>query len=53
MSTQLETKAFNYSAPGPCLLVKRKAINADNKLVEYVESTFRGDAYAYRVQLAP
>ncbi|WP_367847340.1 GntR family transcriptional regulator [Rhodoferax sp. WC2427] len=52
MSSEAEAKAFQYAAPSPCLLLKRKSFSSDNKLVEYVESTYRGEAYAYRLNLA-
>jgi GntR family transcriptional regulator len=49
-STQ-ETKVFGFAAPGPCLLFKRKTYSNNEQLVEYVEGTFRGDAYRYRLDL--
>ena len=52
MSSEAEAKAFHYTAPAPCLLLKRKSFSSDNKLVEYVESTYRGEAYAYHLNLA-
>ena len=51
MSSEAESKAFHYVAPAPCLLLKRKSFSTDNKLVEYTESTYRGEAYAYRLNL--
>lgn len=42
---------FGFSQPGPCLLLKRRSHSAQNTLVEYVEGTFRGDAYIYRLKL--
>lgn len=51
MSSEVEAKAFHYAAPAPCLLLKRKSFSTDNKLVEYTESTYRGEAYAYRLNL--
>jgi GntR family transcriptional regulator len=51
ISSPKETRAFGFDAPGPCLLFKRKAYADDGHLVEYVEGTFRGDAYVYRLKL--
>ena len=53
LSSPAEVAAFGFDAPHPCLLVKRKTRTASGALVEYVERTFRGDAYAYRMHLAP
>jgi GntR family transcriptional regulator len=51
LSDEAEAAVFGFEQPGPCLLLKRKTY-ADNRLiVEYVEGTFRGDAYTYRVNL--
>ncbi|MBF5006044.1 GntR family transcriptional regulator [Diaphorobacter sp. NR2-3-3-1] len=52
MSSAQEMEAFGFDAPMPCLLIKRKSLDAQSRLIEYVEGTFRGDAYAYRVRLA-
>ena len=52
MSSPQEMEAFGFDAPMPCLLIKRKSLDAEERMVEYVEGTFRGDAYAYRVHLA-
>ena len=51
MSSEAESRVFEFTAPGPCLLIKRRAYSAAGQLIEYVEGTFRGDAYAYRVKL--
>jgi GntR family transcriptional regulator len=51
MSSAAETEAFELAEPGPCLLMKRKTYSAAGQMIEYVEGTFRGDAYAYRVTL--
>jgi GntR family transcriptional regulator len=51
LSTPEETQAFGFDAPQPCLLFKRKTWNEHEQLVEYVEGTFRGDAYVYRLRL--
>jgi GntR family transcriptional regulator len=51
LSSPQETKVFGFSVPGPCLLFKRKTFAANEQLVEYVEGTFRGDAYLYRLDL--
>jgi GntR family transcriptional regulator len=50
-STTQETKVFGFIAPGPCLLFKRKTYSDNEQLVEYVEGTFRGDAYLYKLDL--
>jgi len=50
-SSREESEAFGFSKPAPCLLLKRQSYTADNKQVEYVEGTFRGDAYRYRIKL--
>ena len=52
ISSDAEARAFGFDEPQPCLLFKRKTFAANGLLVEYVESTFRGDAYVYRMQLA-
>lgn len=51
MSSAEEAQVFGFSAPGPCLLLKRHAYTAADQLIEYVEGTFRGDAYAYKLKL--
>jgi GntR family transcriptional regulator len=50
-SSKEETEAFGFTEPGPCLLLKRLSFTADDKQVEYVEGTFRGDAYRYQIKL--
>lgn len=52
MSSEEESQVFNFSEPHPCLLMKRKTFASSGQIVEYVEGTFRGDAYAYRVTLS-
>ena len=52
LSSAAEMEAFGFETAMPCLLIKRKSLDAEGRLVEYVEGTFRGDAYAYRVHLA-
>ncbi len=51
MSSNAESHVFGFIVPGPCLLIKRRTYSITDQLVEYVEGTFRGDAYAYRVKL--
>ncbi|GAA4341404.1 GntR family transcriptional regulator [Pigmentiphaga soli] len=51
LSSPVEDAVFGFERPGPCLLLKRRSHSADDVLVEYVEGTFRGDAYAYRLKL--
>jgi GntR family transcriptional regulator len=51
MSSAAEAEVFEFPEPGPCLLMKRRTFSTTGQLIEYVEGTFRGDAYAYRVTL--
>lgn len=51
MSNDEEMAAFGFDEPGPCLLLKRKTYATSGQVVEYVEGTFRGDAYTYRITL--
>ena len=51
LSSAEESKVSDFAEKSPCLLLKRKSYSAKNQLIEYVEGTFRGDAYAYRVKL--
>jgi GntR family transcriptional regulator len=51
LSNTEEAAVFGFSEPGPCLLLKRKTFINDGQCVEYVEGTFRGDAYTYRITL--
>ena len=51
MSSAEESQIFGFSQSSPCLLIKRKIFSDRQQLVEYVEGTFRGDAYAYRLKL--
>jgi GntR family transcriptional regulator len=51
LSSAQETKVFGFPASGPCLLFKRKTFSLNDQLVEYVEGTFRGDSYLYKLQL--
>ena len=51
MSSAEEMAAFGYAEPMPCLLMKRRTFSRSGQIVEYVEGTFRGDAYAYRLTL--
>ncbi|WP_226858490.1 GntR family transcriptional regulator [Diaphorobacter aerolatus] len=53
LSSADEMRAFGYESPQPCLLFKRwtYAGVAPTMLVEYVEGTFRGDAYVYKTLL--
>lgn len=51
MSNPDEMAAFGFSEPAPCLLLKRKTYAMGGQMVEYVEGTFRGDAYTYRITL--
>ncbi len=51
LSSPDESSAFGYEGAQPCLLLKRRTYAAPQTLVEYVEGTFRGDAYVYRTNL--
>ena len=51
LSSEVESRVFELPENSPCLLLKRKSYSKQELLVEYVEGTFRGDAYAYRVKL--
>lgn len=51
MSNDEEAAVFGFEEPGPCLLLKRKTYATNGQIVEYVEGTFRGDAYTYRITL--
>ena len=51
LSSQQEMEAFGFDTPMPCLLIKRRSQDTEGNMVEYVEGTFRGDAYAYRIHL--
>jgi GntR family transcriptional regulator len=51
LSSEVETKTFGFEHSSPCLILKRSTYSTENKLIEYVEGAFRGDAYVYRVNL--
>lgn len=51
MSSAEESAVFGFDQSAPCLLFKRKTYTASGQIVEYVEGTFRGDAYTYHVDL--
>ena len=51
MSSVEEMAAFGYTETMPCLLMKRRTFSRAGQIVEYVEGTFRGEAYAYRLTL--
>jgi len=51
MSNDEEAAVFGFEEPGPCLLLKCKTYTTTGQIVEYVEGTFRGDAYTYRITL--
>lgn len=52
MSSKVEADAFGFTESAPCLLMKRKTVSISGQIIEYVEGTFRGDAYAYRLRLS-
>ena len=47
-----ECEIFGFDRPLPCLLIKRRSYDHNERMIEYVEGLFRGDAYAYRLKLA-
>jgi len=51
LSSAEKSKVFGFAEKSPCLLLKRKSYSTKNQLIEYIEGTLRGDAYAYRVKL--
>ncbi len=51
LSSEVETDFFGFAQNAPCLFLKRSVYSNENKLIEYVEGAFRGDAYVYRVKL--
>jgi GntR family transcriptional regulator len=51
LSSEAEAEVFGFAEPSPCLLMKRRTFTRSGQIVEYVEGTFRGDAYAYRLTL--
>ncbi|NOT18523.1 MAG: GntR family transcriptional regulator [Sulfuriferula sp.] len=51
MSSAEESAVFGFEQSSPCLLFKRKTYTASGQIVEYVEGTFRGDAYTYHIDL--
>ncbi|WP_293973458.1 GntR family transcriptional regulator [Sphingomonas sp.] len=51
MPNQEEAEIFGFEQPFPCLLIKRKTHALSGVMLEYVEGTFRGDAYVYRLKL--
>lgn len=52
LSSEVETKTFGFEESAPCLLQKRRIYSGENKLIEYVEGSFRGDAYVHHMKLA-
>ncbi|MDP1658236.1 MAG: GntR family transcriptional regulator [Methylotenera sp.] len=52
ISSDIEADAFGFTESAPCLLMKRKTFSFSGQIIEYVEGTFRGDAYAYRLRLS-
>lgn len=51
MANDFESEVFGFSAPTPCLLIKRRSYIETGAMVEYVEGLFRGDAYIYKLRL--
>jgi len=52
LSSDVEAKTFGFEESTPCLLQKRRIYTGENKLIEYVEGSFRGDAYVHHMKLA-
>jgi GntR family transcriptional regulator len=48
-----DRKIFGFSEPAACVLIKRSSFNAKKDMLEYVEGTFRGDAYSFKMTLRP
>ncbi|GJE04020.1 GntR family transcriptional regulator [Methylobacterium isbiliense] len=51
MANAVECAVFGFEEPLPCLLIKRRSYDREDRMIEYVEGLFRGDAYAYRLDL--
>lgn len=51
ISSDEESEIFDFAEPSPCLLLKRHSYSTTGQLIEYVEGTFRGDAYVYKLKL--
>jgi GntR family transcriptional regulator len=51
MSSPAEAQTFSFDQAQPCLLFKRKTYSQQMQLIEYVEGTFRGDAYVYKLKM--
>lgn len=49
--SDIECGLFGFAIPVPCLLIKRWSRGANDRMIEYVEGLFRGDTYAYRLNL--
>lgn len=52
ISSPDESLVFGFEQPQPCLLFKRKTYTTGGQIIEYVEGTFRGDAYSYHINLS-
>ncbi len=42
---------FGIDPTSPCILIKRQSFSESDVMLEYVEGTFRGDVYSYRMTL--
>ncbi|MGH8443777.1 MAG: GntR family transcriptional regulator [Solimonas sp.] len=51
LASDAEAAIFGLAGPAPCLLIKRRTYAHTGRMIEYVEGLFRGDRYAYRLQL--
>jgi GntR family transcriptional regulator len=48
--TREDCGIFDFVAPVPSLLIKRRTFDGEDRLIEYVEGLFRDDRYAYRMR---
>lgn len=53
LSSPEDAQALGLDGPHPCLMLKRLTHAANGVPVEYMEASFRGDAYVYRMNLHP
>lgn len=52
MPTPEDCEVFGLASPVPCVLIRRRSFTRANVMLEYVEGTFRGDVYSYRMTLS-
>jgi GntR family transcriptional regulator len=51
LATPEESELLKISSPSPVLRIERLSYNAQNTLVEYVKSAYRGDRYKFHTTL--